>query len=190
MTYAYLNGNAQPNERIAMKKGQAIAGAAVGILVLDLWYSLVPGNVANASTFKYPVLYKVLKGPRSIISCCDAFLSHGQPKCGCFQSRRGSVGNPVLKFVDRGRRRLWAFVRFLPKSCGRRDQCLGWSGWKAPCHPGLRHGHGSHKSCVVHEKSGRKEPGHHRSDDQFVHTGMCAYCSERGYYVHSRRCGV
>ena len=62
MTYAYLNGNAQPNERIVMKKGQAIAGAAIGILVLDLWYSLLPGNVANASTYKYPVLYKVLKG--------------------------------------------------------------------------------------------------------------------------------
>jgi len=47
---------------VSFPKGQAIAGNAIGILVLDLWYPLLPGNVANASTFDFPVRYKILKG--------------------------------------------------------------------------------------------------------------------------------
>ena len=38
MTYSYFNGNKQPDEDIQMIKGQSIAGSAIGILVLDLWY--------------------------------------------------------------------------------------------------------------------------------------------------------
>jgi len=34
----------------------------VGILVLDLGYPLLPGNVANASTYPFPVRFKVLPG--------------------------------------------------------------------------------------------------------------------------------
>jgi len=62
MTYAYIPGPEQPNTQIQMLKGQAIAGCAIGILVLDLWYPYVPGNVANASTYNFPVLFKILKG--------------------------------------------------------------------------------------------------------------------------------
>ena len=51
---------------------------AVGILVLDLWYPLVPGNVANAGTYKYPVQYKVMKGTTiPMIHAADpALLDH------------------------------------------------------------------------------------------------------------------
>jgi len=62
MTYAYMPGPEQPDTDIQMIKGQAVAGCAIGILVLDLWYPYVPGNVANGSTFNFPVLYKILKG--------------------------------------------------------------------------------------------------------------------------------
>lgn len=62
MTYAYMPGPEQPNTDIQMIKGQAIAGCAIGIVVLDLWYPYVPGNVANGSTFNFPVLFKILKG--------------------------------------------------------------------------------------------------------------------------------
>jgi hypothetical protein len=47
---------------MSIPKRQAIAGNAIGILVLDLHYPYLPGNVANATTFNFPVLYKVLKG--------------------------------------------------------------------------------------------------------------------------------
>jgi len=62
MTYAWMPGPEQPNTEIRMLKGQAVAGAAIGILVLDLWYPYMVGNVANGSTFNFPVLYKILKG--------------------------------------------------------------------------------------------------------------------------------
>jgi len=47
---------------VAVPAGQAIAGKAIGILVLDLWYPYLPGNVANASTYDFPVHYKILPG--------------------------------------------------------------------------------------------------------------------------------
>ena len=54
--YGYLTGLSQPDTDVSIPKGQAIAGHAVGILVLDLHYPYIPGNVANATTFDFPVL--------------------------------------------------------------------------------------------------------------------------------------
>ncbi len=62
MPHSYMHSKEQPDGVIRMPKGQAIAGSAIGILVLDLWYPLLPGNVANASTYNYPVTYKVMYG--------------------------------------------------------------------------------------------------------------------------------
>lgn len=62
MTYAYMSGWEQPDTEIQIRKGQAVAGNTIGILVLDLWYPYLPGNVANASTYSFPVLFKILKG--------------------------------------------------------------------------------------------------------------------------------
>lgn len=61
MTNVCINGSGQPDIDISMPNGQAIAGHAIGIIVINIWYPLVPGNVANASTYSYPVLYKILK---------------------------------------------------------------------------------------------------------------------------------
>ena len=36
-------------------------GEAVGILILDATYPCIPGNVGNATTFDFPVRYKVVK---------------------------------------------------------------------------------------------------------------------------------
>ena len=41
---------------------QAVAGYAIGIIVIDIWYPLMPGNVANASTYPFPVVHKILEG--------------------------------------------------------------------------------------------------------------------------------
>lgn len=62
MIYAHMSEHEQLDTQISMPKGQAIAGNAIGIIVLDLCYPLLPGNVANASTYHFPVLFKVLKG--------------------------------------------------------------------------------------------------------------------------------
>jgi hypothetical protein len=62
MVYGFMPGPEQVDTPVSVLKGQAIAGSAIGILVLDLWYPYMPGNVANASTFSFPVLYKILEG--------------------------------------------------------------------------------------------------------------------------------
>ena len=62
MAYGFMNEPEKVNVQTQMLQGQALAGSAIGIVVLDLWYPYMPGNVANASTFNFPVTYKVLKG--------------------------------------------------------------------------------------------------------------------------------
>ncbi len=42
-------------------KLQSWYGESVGILILDAAYPCIPGNVGNASTFNFPVRYKVVK---------------------------------------------------------------------------------------------------------------------------------
>lgn len=42
-------------------KSQSWYGESVGILILDAAYPCVPGNVGNASTYDFPVRYKVVK---------------------------------------------------------------------------------------------------------------------------------
>ena len=39
-----------------------MSGYSIGILLLDVWYPLLPGNVANAYTFDFPVRHKLIKG--------------------------------------------------------------------------------------------------------------------------------
>lgn len=42
------------------QKGQFLGGYTIGILAMDIWYPKLPGNVANATTYDFPVLYKRL----------------------------------------------------------------------------------------------------------------------------------
>ncbi|AKO92094.1 arylsulfatase [Priestia filamentosa] len=58
--YGYL-GREKESTIITMKKGQYVAGYSVGILYLDeCWYPILPGNVANLSTYDFPVRLKVV----------------------------------------------------------------------------------------------------------------------------------
>lgn len=59
----YVYGTGYDGEEIYAREGQVIGGAAIGIIVIGQnCYPLVPGNVANATTFDFPVHYKFLKG--------------------------------------------------------------------------------------------------------------------------------
>ncbi len=61
--YGYMPALEENSQRIYMMKGQNIAGYGIGILHLDnVWYPMVPGNVQNAWTYKYPVRYKAVAG--------------------------------------------------------------------------------------------------------------------------------
>lgn len=51
------------DESVSAPKGQYVTGNVIGILCLDtLWMPLPPGCVMNASTFDFPVAYKILEG--------------------------------------------------------------------------------------------------------------------------------
>ncbi|WP_227935304.1 hypothetical protein [Alkalihalobacillus deserti] len=43
------------------RKGQVFYGHTIGILMLDSFVPLIPGDVGNATTYPYPVLYRTLK---------------------------------------------------------------------------------------------------------------------------------
>lgn len=60
MTYGYTPDFGQVDADVRVLDGQHVAGNAIGILVLTLSYPYLPGNVANATTYQFPVLFKVL----------------------------------------------------------------------------------------------------------------------------------
>jgi len=47
---------------VIVKGGRPFYGEAIGILILDTKAPLIPGNVGNASTYSFPVRFKVLEG--------------------------------------------------------------------------------------------------------------------------------
>ncbi len=54
-----MMGAASP--RIA-RGGQAIYGAPLGILMLDARFPRIPGDIGNATTWPFPVLYRIVPG--------------------------------------------------------------------------------------------------------------------------------
>jgi Asp/Glu/hydantoin racemase len=73
-----------PPARIA-RGGKAVYGAAVGILMLEARFPRIPGDVGNARTWPFPVLYKVVRGasPDRVVrqraeGLLDAFVEGGR----------------------------------------------------------------------------------------------------------------
>jgi hypothetical protein len=62
MEYGYMEIGDERGKDFRMPKGQYTAGQAIGILHLEVWYPLLPGNVVNATTYAFPVRFKALKG--------------------------------------------------------------------------------------------------------------------------------
>ena len=63
MNYKEFEGREWPNEDLKLGLGQHTAGHALGILLLDdFFWPFMPGDVANATTFAFPVLHKVVDG--------------------------------------------------------------------------------------------------------------------------------
>jgi len=63
------------------KGGRTIYGEAIGILLLDTRFPRVPGDIGNATTFDFPVRYRVVKGatPQRLVlnndeSCLNDFV--------------------------------------------------------------------------------------------------------------------
>lgn len=61
MTYGFMPGFEQPGE-FSVDKMRRVGGYAVGIIRTDCTVPYLPGDMANATTFNFPVLYKLVKG--------------------------------------------------------------------------------------------------------------------------------
>ncbi len=59
--YGYW-GPGDGNERVYITKGQLVSGSTIGILVQDVHYPLIPGNVVNADTYSFPVRMEIVPG--------------------------------------------------------------------------------------------------------------------------------
>ncbi|MFT5176547.1 MAG: hypothetical protein ACI8W7_004743, partial [Gammaproteobacteria bacterium] len=57
------DGTMWPDRDFSLPRGQHTAGHAIGILLLDDFYwPFMPGDMANATTFEFPVLHHVVRG--------------------------------------------------------------------------------------------------------------------------------
>src|SRR5436190_16661618 len=64
--------------------GKAVYGARLGILMLEARFPRIPGDMGNAGTWPFPVLYRVVAGatPERVVTqkahgLLDAFLQAG-----------------------------------------------------------------------------------------------------------------
>jgi hypothetical protein len=48
--------------QVIAKGGKAIYGAPLGILMLEARFPRIPGDMGNAATWPFPVLYRVVRG--------------------------------------------------------------------------------------------------------------------------------
>ena len=60
--YSYLGTKEDADRSFSITKGQWVAGYTVGIMLLDVHYPILPGNVVNAYTYNYPVRHKWVPG--------------------------------------------------------------------------------------------------------------------------------
>lgn len=73
--YSYSFGTGQSEMDLGRPTDQSVGGFPIGILTIDARYPMWPGNVANATTFQFPVLYQVLRGVSAErIMCGDPTL--------------------------------------------------------------------------------------------------------------------
>jgi hypothetical protein len=56
--YNYTDG--YTNEDVTWWKGRRVGGASIGVIQIPANLPMAPGNMGNASTFKFPVLYELL----------------------------------------------------------------------------------------------------------------------------------
>ena len=80
--------------------GKAIYGASLGILMLEARFPRIPGDMGNATTWPFPVLYKVVSGasPQRVVRERDGALVDAVRKL----NPRRMMRNPVMFVVEAG----------------------------------------------------------------------------------------
>ena len=59
-----------------VKGGQSVYGLAIGILMLEIRAPRIPGDIGNATTWNFPVVYRIVKGasPTRVVKEADPTL--------------------------------------------------------------------------------------------------------------------
>jgi hypothetical protein len=83
-----------------VKGGKAFYGEAIGMLMMDAKVPRIPGDIGNATTFDFPVRYKVVKG-----ATAANIIEDVDPQC-------------LRLFIDAGRALEADGVRAITTSCG------------------------------------------------------------------------
>ena len=80
--------------------GRTNYGQSIGILMLDTTFPRIPGDIGNATTFPYPVLYKTVTGatPKRVVEEADVTL--------------------IQPFIDAGMELVRQGARAIVTSCG------------------------------------------------------------------------
>jgi len=81
--------------------GRTNYGLAIGVLMLDTVFPRIPGDIGNATTFDYPVCYRIVKGAFSHLIVAE----HPDPRL-------------IEPFVQEARELEKAGVRLITTSCG------------------------------------------------------------------------
>lgn len=85
---------------MVQNSGRTFYDAPVGIMMLETHFPRIRGDIGNASSFTFPVVYKVVKGANA-----NRVVSQGDPKL-------------VDEFISAGKELIECGVRFLVASCG------------------------------------------------------------------------
>lgn len=64
--YAHIGTREEADREFQITEGQWVAGYTVGIMLLDVHYPILPGNVVNACTYDYPVRHKWVPGANQV----------------------------------------------------------------------------------------------------------------------------
>ncbi len=119
--------------------GRAIYGAPLGILMLEARFARIPGDMGNAETWPFPVLYRVVAGAspervvlRGAAGLRDDFIAAARD-AGC-RGRRGDhhqlrLPRPVPARAGRGGGRSGRHQRAAAGALGAGDCCRRGSGW-------------------------------------------------------------
>jgi hypothetical protein len=60
-TLSWIPGPDQPDEEVHFTEHRIVSGVAIGIICTGLWRPVFPGNVCNASSYTFPVIYQIIE---------------------------------------------------------------------------------------------------------------------------------
>src|SRR5258707_12171827 len=88
------------NSHVA-RGGKSIYGAPLGILMLEARFPRIPGDMGNATTWPFPVLYRIVEGatPESVVLKGAAGLPPNFLEASTHRVRHGASASSPISWV-------------------------------------------------------------------------------------------